>query len=173
MKNLLTLPPSPWRLAAVPLCVLFSACTTPAPTYKYQAAATDPVISMESDYELHTHFFVNTKDTAANKCEDFDRAGYLLKVDSIFVYDKSNKEITIRSAANKPITISAEHFYSDPGVNRHCGPLLRTFIPAAGGKYVAKMNDLGKVCALTIDRIDEKTQTKETAPSIDQSKCSK
>jgi hypothetical protein len=152
---------------------LFSACTTPAPTYKYQAASNDPVVSMESDFELHTHFFVNTKNPAANKCEDFDRAGYLLKVDSIFVYDKSNKEIAIRSAAGKPITISAEHIYSDPGQSQHCGPLLRTFTPEAGGKYVAKMNDMGKICTFTISRIDEKTQSRDLVPSMASPKCTK
>jgi hypothetical protein len=173
MKNFPTISPSRLRLALVPMCILFSACTTPAPTYKYQAAETDPVISMESDYELHTHFFVNTKNPAANRCDDFDRAGYLLKVNSIFLYDKSSKEINIRSAANKPITVSAEHIFSDPGESRHCGPLLRTFTPLAGGRYVAKMNDLGKICALTVDRIDDKTQAREAVPGTALPKCSK
>ncbi|RXZ36310.1 hypothetical protein D9O50_07155 [Oxalobacteraceae bacterium CAVE-383] len=141
--------------------------------YKYQATRDDPLISMDSDYELQTYFLVNTKNPAANRCEDFDRAGYIQKVDSIFISSKPNREITIRSAANKSIVISAEHRFNHPEMSGGCGPLLRMFTPLAGGKYIAKMNDMGRICTFTIDRIDEKTQAREPVAFTTLSKCSK
>ncbi|WP_460565834.1 hypothetical protein [Hydrogenophaga aquatica] len=77
-------------------CALFlAACTTPLPKYKNpHPSAEDAHLTFESDFEYHTFFSVNIRNTA-DACGRFESAGYLLKVDSIFIFDKPNKEVSI------------------------------------------------------------------------------
>lgn len=134
---------------------LLAGCTTPAPTYRFaNASPTDPEISFESDFELHTRFAVNTKEPEGQMCSNFDSVGYLLKANSIFIYDRPNTTITIKAPANKPISVSAHHSFSDPGYRANCGPLTQVFTPFEGKKYVAKLNLVDKLCYLSVASVE-------------------
>jgi hypothetical protein len=128
-------------VAVVVTGMTLASCKTIPPTYSYTAASpADPEISFESDFDLHTFFSVSTKFPQEKSCTNFDTVGYLLKPESVFIYDKANHQIVIRAAAEKPLAVSANHLYSDPSYRGSCGPLTRLFIPSAGKKYVVKMN---------------------------------
>ncbi len=140
-----------------------NACTTPAPTYRnLSPSSIDAQISYESDFELHTHFSVNTSGNTS--CKNFKTTGYILKADSIFIYDKPNTEIKITTPAGKLIGVGGYHQYSDPGYTANCYPKSRFFIPEPNGRYVVKMNkiSLGKnwkgqakgMCFISVEKIN-------------------
>lgn len=123
----------------VTLAVILSACTTPAPTYRnINPSPTDAEISFESDFDLHTHFSLNTTREAA--CGKFESVGYLLKADSIFIYDKPNKEIKVKVPTGKQIGVAGYHYFSDPSYRASCYPQGQFFTPMPFGKYVVRMN---------------------------------
>ena len=64
------------------LVLMLQGCTTPGPTYKnLNPSPLDAELSFESDFELHTHFSVNT--SRGTECEKYETVGYLLKTDSV------------------------------------------------------------------------------------------
>lgn len=135
--------------------LFLAACTTPAPTYKYSSPLpSDPTISFESDFDMHTHFSVNNKAPEQNNCADFDSAGYLLKKDSIFIYDKANRNLQIKAPADKLISVSAYHSFGDPSYKSSCGPLTRAFVPEKMKEYMVKMNVQDKTCFISVQSID-------------------
>ncbi|HEY8607878.1 MAG TPA: hypothetical protein VIM12_12255 [Noviherbaspirillum sp.] len=145
--------------ATASLCVstLFlagCAMTTPPPTYKYVANSADPTISFESDFVLQTHFFVNTRAAEDNRCADFDRAGYLLKKDSIFIYDKANHQLALKAPADVPVAVRGYHHFSDGTFTSHCGPLTTIFTPEKSKKYAVKMNVGEKVCFMSVNEVE-------------------
>lgn len=150
--------------------VLCAGCTTPAPTYRFAGAAGDPRVSFASDFDLQTHFSVNVSDAAKNSCADLDRVGYLLKTDSVFLYDKANTEISIQVPAGKPMVVMGLHTFSDPAYRANCGPLSRTFTPVRGTDYVVKLNLASKVCFLTVASVDAGGR-QAPVPSIPTPKC--
>jgi hypothetical protein len=143
------------RLLAL-VALLLCACTTPAPTYKYPSPApTDPNISFESDFVLHTHFSVNNKAPDENRCADFDTAGYLLKEDSVFIYDKASYTLQVKTPASKPLAVSAYHSFGDGSYSVSCGPLTLMFTPEKAKEYFVKMNLEEKVCYMSVQSSDE------------------
>ncbi|WP_076591216.1 hypothetical protein [Herminiimonas arsenitoxidans] len=122
------------------LIFLCAACnTTPPPNYKNPIAPDNAKVSFESDFELHTHFYVNT-DNTPQSCGKFERAGYLLKRDSILLYDKANYEIKIEVPSNKVVGISASHYFDDPTYRSSCFPKPVFFTPEANANYIVKVN---------------------------------
>ena len=154
------------------LMLTVAGCTTPPPTYRFDSVASDPAISFESAFVRHTHFSVNVKDVGKNACVDFETAGYLLKVDSIFLYDKPSTEIRIKAPANKPVAIKAWHVYSDPAYMSSCGPLTRVFTPESGTNYVVKLNEENKRCFVSVASVDRDGRRKEV-PSRTLPQCAK
>lgn len=157
------------------LCLLvLNGCTTPAPTYQYVAtSAADPQISFESDFVLHTDFHVNINSSDLNLCNDYDFVGYLLKADSILIYDKPNREIKIRVPSNKNITVRANHYYSDGGRTVSCGPIARKFIPLENARYVVNMQAVDKFCRLQVLSEDQNNQRTEIKTENVALKCVK
>jgi hypothetical protein len=101
--------------------LLLHGCTTPAPTYKnLKPSPNDAELSFESDFELHTHFSINTQ--RGSSCGKFETVGYLLKANSIFIYDRPNKEIKVMVPTGKPIGVAGYHYFSDPGYRSNCYP---------------------------------------------------
>jgi hypothetical protein len=140
-----------------------NACTTPAPTYRNLSPSSDDAhISFESDFELHTHFLANISGNTS--CKSFKSTGYILKADSIFIYDKPNTEIEITAPAGKLIGVGGYHQYSDPGYTANCYPKSRFFIPEPNEKYVVKMNKVSQginwkgekkwMCYISVEKID-------------------
>lgn len=158
--------------------LILGACTTPAPTYKNPAPlANDAEISFESDYVRHTHFSVNT-DRAGVSCGKFKSVGYLLKADSVFIYDKPNTEIIVKVPTKKMIGVGGYHAYDDPGYKSSCYPKSLFFTPAPNEKYIVKMNriikgtnwkgDIKSVCYLSVKKVGsngDKTAVKLDKPA--------
>ena len=142
----------------VTLAVILSACTTPAATYRnINPSLADAEISFESDFDLHTHFSLNT--TREPTCGKFESVGYLLKTDSVFIYDKPNKEIRVKVPTGKPIGVSGYHHYSDPSYGASCYPPGHFFTPKPFEKYVVKMNKStldrkNAVCFISINKVE-------------------
>jgi len=145
-----------------------SACTTPKPSYSYQALPNDPIIEFESDYDTHTFFSVNTKDPEKNMCDDFDSAGFILHADSIFIYDKPNTEASIQVPANQPISVRAHHLFNGAGYRSSCGPIIKSFVPESGKIYIAHMIRDGRYCAF---KITEKDNPNAEVPVKTVDKC--
>lgn len=157
--------------------ILIGACTTPPPTYKNpEPLPTDAKVSFESDFELHTFF-----STSINRdlCSKFETVGYLLKKDSIFIYDKPNHQINISVPFGIPIGVTGYHKYDDPGYRSNCYPPGFTFSPEPMKNYVVKLNlvkngDSGSsgYCYLGVQEIepDGKRLPVKTTPL---QKCSK
>jgi hypothetical protein len=137
------------------MALQLAACTTPPPTYKYVSQLPDdPQLSFESDFNLHTNFSVNIKAPEKNSCKDFDTAGYLLKTDSPTIYDKPNLKLQIKAPADKNISVSASHFFSNGAYVSRCGPLTVMFVPEKGKHYIVKMNLSEKVCFMSVKTPD-------------------
>ncbi len=153
----------PWLKLLLILCFgVLTGCTTPAPTYKYIAtSASDPQISFESDFVLHTNFSVNITNPDLNLCNDYDSVGYLLKADSILIYDKPNREIKIQVPSNKFILVHALHYYSDGGRTVRCGPITKKFMPLDNHQYVVNMQAVNGFCGLQVLSVDENNQRTE------------
>lgn len=139
--------------------VLFmsAACTTPAPTYKNSMpSADDAEVIFESDFELHTHFKANI-DRSESSCGTYQSTGYLLKKDSILIYDKPNLEIKIKVPTKKLIGIAGYHYFSDPTYRSNCYPPDRFFTPEPNETYVVKLNKIsadrggGGYCYLSVE----------------------
>ena len=122
------------------LIILCAACsTTPPPSYQSPVSSDNAKVSFESDFELHTHFFVNAGITPQS-CGKFERAGYLLKRDSILLYDKPNREIKIEVPSDRIVGIGASHYFDDPTYRASCYPKSVFFKPEAKGTYIIKVN---------------------------------
>jgi len=126
-----------------------SGCTTPKATYHHQKQDGDPTVYFDSDFDLHTHFFVNNN-ADNNLCADEQRVGYILKVDSMFIYDKANPQLSIVVPKDKPIIVMGNHSFSNGSRTTTCGPVRTMFTPKAGHEYVAKMNLSSSKCYITI-----------------------
>lgn len=122
--------------AFISLC---AACTTPPPSYKNPAASDNAKVSFESDFELHTHFYINTEATPES-CGKFERAGYLLKRDSFFIYDKANYEVKAEIPSNKVVGVMGNHHFDDPTYRASCFPKPVFFTPEANANYIVKVN---------------------------------
>lgn len=126
-------------LASFVALALGACSTTPPPTYRHsQPALEDAAFSFESDYELHTHFSVNTQRGAS--CGKFETVGYLLKPESIFLYDKANREINVQVPSRRLVGVGGYHYFSDPSFTSSCYPGSHFFVPEPRAKYVVKMN---------------------------------
>ena len=136
-------------LLVMGMLLVISGCTTPKATYHYQKQDGDPTVYFESDFDLHTHFFVNNN-AKNNLCVDEQRAGYILKVDSMFIYDTANKQLSIVVPKDQSLIVMAHHSFSDGSVSKSCGPVRTMFTPEARHEYVAKMNLSGSKCFITI-----------------------
>ncbi|MDE2427772.1 MAG: hypothetical protein KGM99_03535, partial [Burkholderiales bacterium] len=94
-----------WALALTALC---TACAAPGPAYHYTPSSPDdPNITFQSDYSLHTNFYVNTKAPELNHCSDLVPLGFTLREVSVFIRDKPVPKIDIQTAAGKPVTVKA------------------------------------------------------------------
>ena len=131
--------------------LLLVACTTPLPTYTYTTSSNDdPQIEFKSDFVLHTKFGINVADTVANRCADYQSVGYILKKDSIFIYDKPNAEIKIHTPRDNPVIVVSTHHFDGGDYRSSCGPLRRKFIARAGISYTVNLAKLGSVCRLNV-----------------------
>ena len=150
-------------LTTFSIALALNACTTPAPTYKNTSSSpSDAQISFESDFDLHTRFSVNTE--RGTHCGKFESVGYLLKANSVFIYDKPNKEIKVKVPVGKAIGVAGYHSFSDPGYKANCYPKGHFFIPEPNGNYVVKMNKISQgvdwkgnekgLCYISIEEID-------------------
>ena len=150
--------------------ILLFGCKTPPPNYKYTPTGNDASISFESDFALHTKFKVNTSRPEQNLCSDFVTSGYILKKDSVFIYDTPNLAINISAPASAPIAVSASHEYTDGTFYSSCGPLSLTFTPKKDGLYVVKMNNIKDRCFLSAFEIDS-DKTRKPIQSNPLPKC--
>jgi len=142
------------------LALLLNACATHSnmATYKNpNPAENNAKVSFETDFDLHTYFSINVTRNE-NSCGRYDSVGYLLKADSIFIYDKPNKEINITIPAGKVVGVAGYHKYDDPGYRGSCYPEGRFFTAQSNGKYVIKMNvtNLGKTgyCHISVSEVN-------------------
>lgn len=162
-------------------CALFlAACTTPLPKYKNpHPSAEDAHLTFESDFEYHTFFSVNIRNTA-DACGRFESAGYLLKVDSIFIFDKPNKEVSITVPSQQMVGIDANHSFSDPTYRSSCHPKPVFFFAEPRQTYIVRMNrviesvkrngDRNGFCYVTVEKLgDDKLRAKIT--SVTSSMC--
>lgn len=141
------------------LAVLLCGCKAPAPTYHYdQVSPDDPEIDFQSNFELHSWFDVNTKNPLANRCEDFDYAGLVLKKDSVFLYDKPNPELKIHVPADRPLAVSARQSSNLGDYASSCGPLEVGFTPKGGHRYIVNLavDDPARpaLCYITVSEFD-------------------
>lgn len=121
---------------------LLSACTTAPPNYRNPSPASDDArIGFESDYELHTHFSTSL-DAGAEGCGKFETVGYLLKVDSIFLYDRSNHAISIDVPSRRIVGVAGHHSFRDPARRTSCYPKPLFFTPEPHGVYRVRMNSI-------------------------------
>ena len=140
------------------LCALvLNACGTAAPTYRHLSPApTDAQLSFESDFDLHTNFSVNTE-INNKQCGKYETVGYLLKTDSIFLFDKPNTEIKIQVPSEKTIGVSGRHFFSDGRYTSNCFPPTVFFTPENNAKYVVKMHLQNQYCFLSVTKNGDTT----------------
>lgn len=126
-------------LPIIATIALISACTTAPPTYKAPTpSAANAELSFESDFELHSFFSLNTE--YGERCGKFESVGYLLKADSIFLYDKPNTALNVTVPSGKIIGVKGYHSFKDPSISSSCFPKDVFFTPLPGEKYVAKLN---------------------------------
>jgi hypothetical protein len=131
---------------------VLNACGTAAPIYKnLYPAPSDAQLSFESDFDLRTNFSVNTE-INSKQCGKYQYAGYLLKIDSIFLFDKPNNELKIQVPAEKTIGVSGRHFISDGKYTSDCFPPTVFFTPEPNAKYVVKMNLKDRYCFMSVTK---------------------
>jgi|LakMenEpi03Aug12_release.lakeMendotaPanAssembly.Ray.scaffolds.fasta_scaffold636939_2 hypothetical protein len=129
-----------------------TACGTATPTYKnLYPSPSDAQLSFESDFDLRTNFSVNTE-INSKQCGKYEFAGYLLKIDSIFLFDKPNNELKIQVPAEKTIGVSGRHFFSDGKYTSDCFPPTVFFTPEPNAKYVVKMNLKDRYCFMSVTK---------------------
>lgn len=159
------------RLFLVFFMLTMFGCTTPPPTYRYTSIDdNDPEITFDSNFSLHTFFSINTKVASNNRCSDFDSVGYILKRDSLLIYDKPNHSIHIRVRPNHAVTIRALHQFNDATYTSKCGPIFQQFTPLTGTKYRVDLFDRDKYCALSIRQLAEDGSWQQT-PTTSMNDC--
>jgi len=139
----------------VVLLALAGCSVTTKPDYLYQPQASDPVLVFNSDFDLHTLFYVNIDPASNYSCKTYRLAGYILHKDSIFVFDTPNKEFQISVPADQKVAVQALHSFSDGQYSSRCGPLYKSFTPQKGRTYLVKMNRTHDYCSLSISDLTD------------------
>lgn len=148
-----------FKISTLLMAMTLTGCLTKPQIINYKNPApsqNDAHLSFRSDFETHTYFSVN--DNPVEKCADFKSIGYVLNADSIFLYDKPNKEINIKMPSGSPIAIHGYHKFSDPGVNSTCFPPSQIFTPKAGEIYEVNMalraqKGTDGLCSLAVNKL--------------------
>lgn len=160
-----------FRISGLLLAISLTSCTTPQ-VIQYKntnPSSADAHFTFKSELDTHTYFSVN--EHPVEKCADFKPIGYVLNADSIFLYDKPNKEIKIKMPSGNPIALHGYHKFSNPGMKSYCFPPRQIFTPEAAGIYEIKMgfrSEKGtdgvcflKVSKVSADGIKTPTQTQK------------
>jgi hypothetical protein len=155
------------RISTVLCAALFlNACAAHSnmATYKNpNPAENNAKVSFETDFDLHTYFSVNASRNEQS-CGKFESVGYLLKADSIFIYDKPNKEINITVPASRLIGVAGYHKYNDPGYRANCFPDGHFFVAQPNSKYIVKVNITGKdngFCNISVSEVSNSGDRKQ------------
>jgi hypothetical protein len=146
------------NLSALLMALVIVGCTTPQVIhYKNpNPSSSDVPVTFRSDLNTHIYFMVNGNPSEV--CANFKNIGYVLNMDSIFLYDKPNKEINLSLPSGKPIGVASWHKYDDPGQRSNCFPPSRLFTPEAGEKYEVRMSFINVkgtdgMCKITVDKL--------------------
>jgi hypothetical protein len=146
--------------------LIMAGCAAPIP-YTYNAAPSDPVLVFDSDFDFVTDFSVSI-----DSCTSFQWAGYILNKVPFFSPSKAVEEFQISTPADQEVIVHA--FYRsaglDPSGYSQCGPLLKTFTPKKGHRYLVKMLEAGRRCGLIISDL---TDPKSRVQSISIKTCGK
>jgi len=137
-------------MVAGAVLALTAGCAT-KPNYYYAAGRSDPELVFNSDFKLHTFFYVNIEPASQNSCRKFKLAGYILHRD-VNIWDAVNKELRIRVPADQEVAVGAYHHFNSDGDFSICGPLYMSFTPKKGETYRVRLVELSSSCALRLAR---------------------
>ena len=153
-----------FRVGSILVALLIVAgCVTGQPNYSYNAAASDPVLIFQSDFDFHTFFEINTDSSGGAVCKNFKSVGYTLKVSSVLIVGtKPNPEIQVSVPAGRPVAIKAHYNFSAGLGNTNCGPLYISFTPEKGKTYLVRMVKDGEYCRIYISDLSKSSAPVKT-----------
>jgi len=138
-------------IAVFTALLAIAGCTATRPNYSYNAAASDPVLLFQSDFDYHTWFEINIDPDGANACKNFKSAGYTLHVDSrLIIGAKPDQEVQARVPAGRPVAVKAHYNFSSGLGNDSCGPIYVTFTPEQGKTYLVRVARGGERCTVFV-----------------------
>lgn len=150
-----------FKISTLLLAMTIVGCTTPQVIqYKNPNPTSSNNAHLKFISELTTHTYFSVNDHPQEKCADFKPIGYVLNTDSIFLYDKPNKEINIDIPTGKQVAIHSYHKYGDPNFKSSCFPPRQLFTPEAGENYEVRMGykalkGTDGVCFIAVDKVSE------------------
>jgi len=136
-------------MALIVVLSVAAGCVT-KPNYFYEAGQSDPELVFNSDFELHTYFYVNVEPASNMACRKFKLAGYILHREAANTRDAPKKEFSIYVPADQEVAVGAYHHFRIDNDFSICGPLYLAFTPKKGETYRVRMAELSSSCALRL-----------------------
>lgn len=150
-----------FKISALLLAMTIVGCTTPQVIhYKTPDPTSGSNAHLKFISELDTHTYFSVNDHPEEKCADFKPIGYILNTDSMFLYDKPNKEINIDTPSGQPVAIHSYHKFDHPTLKSSCFPPRQLFTPEAGGNYEVRMGykalkGSDGICFIAVNKVSE------------------